>query len=472
MHELREAKVLVVGDIMLDNYWEGDTSRISPEAPVPVVHVKKQYTKAGGAGNVALNIAHLKGSASILSIVGTDAAAKDLTQTLTSEGITPLFIEDNTRPTITKLRLVSQHQQLLRADFEENFANFSKDGLIEKFKAALPHCQAVVLSDYAKGTLSDPQTLIQLAKAAGKIVLVDPKGNDFKRYKNATIITPNYKEFITVVGPCQNEQEIVAKGLKLIADCQLEALLITRSADGMTLIRPDMPTLTIPTEAREVFDVTGAGDTAIAVLAMGMAVGYELPLAMKLSNAAAGIVVGKLGTATVLPAELHLALHQQMKVKTGVLTEEEAKIVIELARIEGDKVVMTNGCFDILHAGHVDYLTKARALGNRLLIAVNTDESVQRLKGPTRPINSLELRMRVLSALGVVDWVVPFSEDTPERIIGNLLPDVLVKGADYTIDQIAGAKAVIANGGTVKTIELTEGCSTTNIIKKAQGNLA
>jgi D-beta-D-heptose 7-phosphate kinase/D-beta-D-heptose 1-phosphate adenosyltransferase len=472
MHNLSEAQVLVVGDIMLDNYWEGETSRISPEAPVPVVHVKKQYAKAGGAGNVALNIASLQGQASILSITGQDQAAQQLKQILTEGKVNCIFLEDSSRPTITKLRVLSQHQQLIRTDFEENFQHYEKTPLIDKFKSALPQCQAVILSDYGKGTLSETQALIKAARAAGKIVLVDPKGTDFKRYAGASIITPNLKEFIAVVGPCETTAELEQKGLKLIAECSLDALLVTRGAEGMSLIRPKQPAVHIPTEAREVFDVTGAGDTVIAVLAMGLAAGNEMAFAMKLANVAAGIVVGKVGTATVSPKEMNVALHQQIKVRTGIVTEQEAKKLIELARVEGDKVVMTNGCFDILHAGHVDYLQKAKALGHRLLVAVNTDDSVKRLKGPSRPINSLELRMRVLSVLSMVDWVVPFSEDTPERIINELLPDVLVKGADYTIEQIAGAKAVLANGGEVKTIELTPGCSTTNIIKKAQGETA
>lgn len=469
MHNLIKAKVMVVGDIMLDRYWEGDTSRISPEAPVPVVHVKKQYAKAGGAGNVALNIAALQGQASLVSITGVDNDAKELNTLLSQAGVKCLFQTDPSRPTITKLRLLSQHQQLIRSDFEENFSALSKEALLKQFQSALNQCKVVILSDYGKGTLSDPQSLIQTARAAGKQVLVDPKGTDFKRYYGAAVITPNFKEFCAVVGPCQNEEEINEKGQKLIIECGLSALLVTRGADGMTLVRPGEAPLSIPTEAREVFDVTGAGDTVIAVLGMALAAGNELPIAMRLANVAAGIVVGKLGTATLSTTELNRALHRVIELPSGILSEAQARQAIELAHLEGDRVVMTNGCFDILHAGHVDYLTKAKAMGERLLVAINSDESVKRLKGASRPVNALAHRMRVLAALKAVDWVVAFAEDTPERLINELLPDVLVKGADYQIAQIAGAKAVIANGGEVKTIELTPGCSTSNIIEKTRG---
>ncbi|MDF2939957.1 MAG: Bifunctional protein hldE [Gammaproteobacteria bacterium] len=468
MHNLSSAKVLVIGDIMLDNYWIGQTSRISPEAPVPVVHVKEQYAKAGGAGNVALNITSLLGKAVLVGFTGNDEASSKLHKILSDGKVDCEFEQLVNKPTITKLRILSQNQQLIRTDFEENFTDVPTQALLEKFTEALKECNAVILSDYGKGTLSDTESLIKAARKHKVPVLVDPKGSDFSRYHGATMITPNLKEFETVVGKCLNENDLVEKGLKLIKDCHLEALLVTRGAEGMSLIRPGHEPIHMPTEAREVYDVTGAGDTVIAVMAMGIGAGYDLPTSMRLANASAGVVVGKIGTATVNPNELEAALHHDHHLRTGVVDEALLKQIIKNLSSQGEKVVMTNGCFDILHAGHVDYLRAARELGDRLIVAVNDDESVKRLKGPERPINSLEHRMKLLAALSFVDWVVPFSEDTPERIIGYLLPDILVKGADYQVHQIAGAPAVLANGGEVKTITLTPGCSTTNIIKKAR----
>lgn len=468
MHNLSAAKVLVIGDIMLDNYWVGQTSRISPEAPVPVVHVKEQYANAGGAGNVALNITSLLGKAVLIGLCGDDEAAAILRKTLNQGGVGCEFEQLSNRPTITKLRVLSQNQQLIRTDFEENFSDVPKFNLIERFTEALPQCNAVILSDYGKGTLSETEALIKAARKHKVPVLVDPKGSDFSRYRGATMITPNLKEFEAVVGPCANEEDIVQKGLQLIRTCRLDALLVTRGADGMSLIRPGMEPVHMPTQAREVFDVTGAGDTVIAVMAMAVGAGYDMPSSMRLANAAAGVVVGKIGTATVSPQELEAALHHEHHLRKGVVDEDLLKQIIKNLHLRGEKVVMTNGCFDILHAGHVDYLKAAKELGDHLIVAVNTDDSVKRLKGPERPINSLEHRMKVLSALGCVDWVVPFSEDTPERLINSVLPDILVKGADYQVHQIAGAKAVLANGGEVKTIDLTPGCSTTNIINKAK----
>ncbi|MDF2530030.1 MAG: Bifunctional protein hldE [Gammaproteobacteria bacterium] len=468
MHNLSAAKVLVIGDIMLDNYWVGQTSRISPEAPVPVVHIKEQYAKAGGAGNVALNVTSLLGQATLLGLTGNDEAANILHKILSQGKVNCEFEQFANMPTITKLRILSQNQQLIRTDFEENFHEVSKQALLERFIEALPDYNAVIISDYGKGTLSDTESLIKAARKHKIPVLVDPKGNDFSRYRGASIITPNLKEFEAVVGLCVNEEDMVVKGLQLIRTCRLDALLVTRGADGMTLIRPGQEPVHMPTQAREVFDVTGAGDTVIAVMGMAMGAGYDLPTSMRLANAAAGVVVGKVGTATVTPNELEASLHQDQHLRKGIVDEALLKQIIKNVHAQGEKVVMTNGCFDILHAGHIDYLRAAREAGDRLIIAVNDDASVKRLKGPERPINSLEHRMKLLEALSFVDWVVPFTEDTPERIISYLLPDILIKGADYQVHQIAGAKAVLANGGEVKTIELTPGCSTTNIINKAR----
>ena len=339
---------------------------------------------------------------------------------------------------------------------------------MKTYEKALKKTNAVVLSDYGKGTLSDSRAIIKAAKKLGIPVLVDPKGNDFSVYRGATLITPNRKEFEAVVGPCPDDATLTTKARHLLRQTGIEGLLITRGAEGMTLIFKGKKNLTIPTQAQDVFDVTGAGDTVISVMAMALGSGHSLENAMQLANAAAGVVVSKVGTATVSLQELSHAMHVREPIPTGIIDEETLASVLKRAHLQGEKVVMTNGCFDLLHAGHVNYLTQAKALGDRLIVAVNTDDSVKQLKGESRPLNTLKHRMDVLAALSVVDWVVPFSENTPKRLIKKLLPDILIKGADYKISDIAGAEEIIANGGQVKTIKLIPGCSTSILISKAQ----
>lgn len=472
MQNLKNARVLVVGDVMLDEYWEGSTQRISPEAPVPVVHVQKQYFKAGGAANVALNIAALDAQVFLLGIVGADAASQSLQEVLTEKKVMAHLLQDKTVPTIKKLRVLSQNQQLLRTDFESNLNTVDKAPLLAQFKNLLSQVDVVIISDYGKGTLSHVDALITLAKAQHKIVLVDPKNLDFSIYRGANIITPNFKEFELVVGQVHDEADMEQRAHQLIKDCHLSGLLVTRGAQGMSFFQGQQPSLHVPTKAREVFDVTGAGDTVIAFLGMGLSIGLDLETSINLANTAAGIVVGKMGTAVVLPEELQAAIQEGAHElhNDGVVTEARLKELVVAAKHHGETVIMTNGCFDILHAGHVDYLARAKTLGDRLIVAVNTDESVQRLKGPTRPVNSVAHRMQLLAALKSVDWVVPFSEDTPQRLIAGILPDVLVKAADYKVEDIAGGKEVLENGGKVLTLPLTPGCSTTNVIKKIQGD--
>jgi D-beta-D-heptose 7-phosphate kinase/D-beta-D-heptose 1-phosphate adenosyltransferase len=326
----------------------------------------------------------------------------------------------------------------------------------------------VILSDYGKGTLSEVALLIAAAREAGKPVLVDPKGSDWRPYRGATLLTPNLSEFETVVGVCRDDDELVVKGEQLRADLDLQALLITRSERGMTLIQPGHAPLHLPTEAREVFDVTGAGDTVIATLATALGAGLSLSQASHLANLAAGIVVGKLGTATASQEELQLAIRRQHEGDAAVLTEDELLHCVAEARARGQTVVMTNGCFDILHVGHVKYLEAARKLGDLLIVAVNDDDSVRRLKGPQRPLNATADRMKMLAALKCVDWVVSFSEDTPARLIAGILPDLLVKGGDYRPEQVAGYDVVTANGGQVVILDYYDGYSTTRIIEKAR----
>ncbi|ADE16526.1 rfaE bifunctional protein [Nitrosococcus halophilus Nc 4] len=458
------AQVLIIGDVMLDRYWHGATSRISPEAPVPVVHVTGREERPGGAGNVAVNVAALGAQATLLGLIGTDEAATTLRSLLTRQGVHCRLEGVSNMATITKLRVISHHQQLLRLDFEDGLIPAYSEALLPAYGVALNSRPVVILSDYGKGTLQAPQRLITLGREAGVPILIDPKGADFSRYHGASIITPNLAEFEAVVGPCADDAALVEKGEQLRRQLALEALLITRGEQGMTLLQQGHAPLHLPTEAREVFDVTGAGDTVISVLGAALAAGNTFKEATTLANLAAGIVVGKLGTASVTRDELQRALHP-ITTRRGILTEEELLPLIHLARSRGERIVMTNGCFDILHPGHVGYLAEARQLGDRLIVAVNDDASVQRLKGKDRPVNNLAQRMAVLSALHDVDWVVPFSEDTPARLIERVLPDILVKGGDYTPEQVAGSKAVVANGGKAIILNYQQGCSTSQIIE-------
>ena len=461
-----KARVLVVGDVMLDRYWVGPTGRISPEAPVPVVRINQIEDRPGGAANVALNIATLGGQVQLAGLVGQDDTAAALTRGVQALGVEPRWLTVEDKPTITKLRVLSRNQQLIRLDFEESFDKSHSQALLSQAEASLNNVDVVVLSDYAKGAIADPADFIARARALGVKVLVDPKGSDFSRYRGAFLLTPNMSEFEAVVGAVTSEADLVEKAHKLLKDLALDALLVTRSEKGMTLITPDAPELHIPTVAREVYDVTGAGDTVISALATAIAAGAELPQACAIANTAAGVVVGKLGTSTVSRIELIEALKShQGESGVGVVSEDQLVYALEQARLRGERVVMTNGCFDILHAGHVSYLAQAKALGDRLIVAVNDDESVRRLKGDGRPVNSVDRRMAVLAGLASVDWVVPFSEDTPQRVIARLLPDLLVKGGDYKVEDIAGGAEVLANGGQVKVLGFEDGVSTTAIIQ-------
>lgn len=465
-----QARVLVVGDVMLDRYWLGSTGRISPEAPVPVVKVETIEDRPGGAANVALNIAALNGAATLIGLTGDDEAATALAERLQAAQVVCDFQKIPTHPTITKLRVISRNQQLLRMDFEEPFTAADASALTAKLRNRLSGIGAVILSDYAKGALLDPQPMIIAARAAGVPVLVDPKGTDFQRYRGATLLTPNLHEFEAVVGKCRDEAELVTRGQQLLRDCALDALLVTRGEHGMTLLRVDLPELHLPAQAREVFDVTGAGDTVISVLAAALAAGSTLPDAVALSNIAAGIVVGKLGTAVVSAPELRRALQRHQGSGRGVMTREQLRIAVADAKAHGETIVFTNGCFDILHAGHVAYLEQAKTLGDRLIVAINDDASVSRLKGPGRPINSVDRRMAVLAGLESVDWVVDFHEDTPEALLELLHPDVLVKGGDYSREQVVGWQIVDAYGGAVQVLKFVDDCSTTKIIEKVLNN--
>jgi D-beta-D-heptose 7-phosphate kinase/D-beta-D-heptose 1-phosphate adenosyltransferase len=472
--DFSRARLLVVGDLMLDRYYKGATGRISPEAPVPVVNVNSTEDRPGGAANVAVNAAMLGASVKLLGFVGKDEPADSLCLALAAHNIDCDFVALDDFDTITKLRVVSRNQQLLRLDFEKSFAEVNKQGLLKQFEEALDDTDIVVLSDYAKGTLSDIQPFIKAAKEKSVRVIVDPKGNTFARYKGAFVITPNMSEFELVQGLSANESELLQRAGECCEENELAHVLLTRSEKGMSLfsrrkgesLENDSASLHLPALAREVYDVTGAGDTVVSTLACALAVDTDIEFACQLANHAAGVVVAKQGTSSVTTTELAIALTQHKSVDGGVLNQEQLIEAVKQAQEKGEKVVMTNGCFDILHAGHVSYLSEAAALGQRLIVAVNSDASVTELKGLGRPVNNVNRRMAVLAGLSSVDWVVEFSEDTPQRLISEVLPDVLVKGGDYTVDQIAGAVEVMENGGEVRTLGFEDGVSTSAIISQ------
>ena len=464
-----QAKVLVVGDVMLDQYWTGKAGRISPEAPVPVVKVSKDEYRAGGAANVALNIATLGAQVHLLGIIGRDRSGEQLQQVLATHHVHADWVYCDSG-TICKLRVLSHHQQLIRMDFEQAVPVVSAQALAKLVADKLAGFDLLVISDYAKGALVEVGQMIAAARQRNIPVLVDPKGLDFERYRGATLIKPNQSEFELIVGACSDDQTLIDKAQALVKQLDLQALLVTRSEHGMALISEQAKPYLLSSEAQEVFDVTGAGDTVMATLATAMAAGLSWSKAVYLANAAASVVVRKVGTSTVSRAELddYLQLRHRHQ---GYVSPTEADLIalIQAAQAQGERVVITNGCFDILHSGHVRYLNEAAKLGDRLIVAVNSDASVGRLKGPSRPVVPLASRMELLAALSCVDWVVPFDEDTPERLICALQPDVLVKGGDYRPEQIAGAQCVWARGGQVEVLSFWDGFSTTDIVKRIKG---
>ena len=473
--------VLCVGDVMLDRFVHGDIDRISPEAPVPVLRLRSTRDMPGGAGNVAANIASLGGRAVLIGLVGLDDAGARLRQLLAAQDrVSEVLVASAHRPTICKTRFIAGRQQVVRTDDESEAALLADEetGLIAAYSAQLPGCQAVVLSDYGKSALS-PRFVAQAvraAQAARIAVFVDPKTDDFSRYRGATCITPNLREFAAALGgpsspsDLATEAAIAQAARPLLEAAEAGAILITRSEHGMTLVERSGEVTSVPARAREVFDVSGAGDTVIAALALAHASGRTLAQAMHIANAAAGVVVSKLGTATADIAEV---MHELAAPdETGGLGLQSLAAACRVAarwREQGLRVGFTNGCFDILHPGHVSLLAAARQACDRLIVALNTDDSVRRLKGQTRPVNALEQRGQVMAAIRYVDCVVSFADDTPLEAIRALMPDVLVKGADYSVDQVVGADLVLAAGGQVVLADLVAGQSTTGIIARLGG---
>lgn len=469
--KLSDVKILVVGDVMLDRYWHGDTARISPEAPVPVVRVSDFEDKAGGAANVAKNIVHLGAQASLLGIIGEDDNGQSLQASLEKEGISSLLVKQNQAPTITKIRILSRSQQVVRLDIEQSFSQQHADLLSAEFERLIEQFEMVLFSDYNKGSLANIGTMIDVAKKAGKTVLVDPKSKDLAVYAGADYVTPNLTEYQAAGGVSGDEEQIAQSAKKIISDCSIGAMLLTRSEQGMSLITATEK-FDYPAQTLEVADVTGAGDTVIATLAVMLGTQMPASQAVEIANIAAGITVTRLGAATLSPEELSSKLTAYLE-RTGAHyhpTADEVFERIEQARRRGDKIVFTNGCFDILHAGHVRYLAQAKTRGDKLVVGLNNDDSITRLKGADRPVNSLQERATVLTALAAVDWVIPFGSveenDTPANLIQQLKPDVLVKGGDYKIEDIAGADFVLANGGNVEVLEFVNDCSTSKVISK------
>ena len=458
------ASVMIVGDAMLDRYWHGDTQRISAEAPIPVVDVNLIEDRPGGAANVALNVVTLGARATLVAAVGKDEAGRVLTGKLHGAGVLTRMIETSYRTT-TKLRIVSQSQQLIRADFEDNPV-ITDESMLTALSASLDQHHCIVVSDYDKGMIENGEAIIRLATAVGKPVLVDPKYKDFSAYQGATVIKPNLKELRHAIGNWTDETEMVQRCQQLISNLGVDAILVTRASEGMTLIRKDQSESHFPARTREVYDVSGAGDTVIATLAAALASGETLVDATGLANVAAGLVVGHFGITSVSGPELRQEVARDADFERGVMSAEQLAIAVAEAKSQGKKVVFTNGCFDILHAGHVSYLEEARAEGHLLIVATNSDESVKRLKGEDRPINSVDHRMTLLAGLSAVDWVVSFSDDTPEALLKLLEPDVLVKGGDYSVDQVVGADIVRGYGGAVKVLQLVEDCSTSAMVEK------
>lgn len=466
--DFTKIKVLVIGDVMLDQYWFGTTKRISPEAPVPVVHIGTEEYRPGGAGNVALNIAALGGNSTIMGIIGADSAANILQQQLQANAVNCALIVSLNNPTISKLRVLSDNQQLIRLDKEQNFTadQVAQQALQQQLVAQITEHNVLIISDYNKGSIRDINAVIAIARENNILVLLDPKHHDAAYCAGASVITPNFKEFQTMVGECATPEIMVQQAQVLIKAHNIANIVITRGAEGMTVVSATGAVAHIATEAHEVFDVTGAGDTVIAVIALGLARGMDIIKAAELANIAAGIVVSKVGTATASITELlEAAYNKYHDYSAGITDATGLQQLLHAAKVKGETIVFTNGCFDILHPGHVKYLEQAKALGTRLIIGVNDDASVVKLKGPTRPINTLEDRMIVLAGLKSVDWVVPFSEDTPENLIKMVRPDVLVKGGDYSdVTQIVGADYVLSYDGIVRVLDLSAGKSTSNTI--------
>lgn len=470
----RNLRVLVAGDVMIDRYIVGDVERISPEAPVPVLRQARSYSSPGGAANVAMNLAGLGCRTTLAGFVGSDSYADELRDLMQSARIDATALVASSLPTIAKTRVVSRTQQLLRIDVEsrEDYAPADCAALQAHAIAAVAEADAVILSDYAKGALSPAlcRAVIDAARARGVPVLADPKTRDLSKYAGATTICPNLQELSTATGvDLHHTDDLLQAGRALLAGLRVDFLTVTMSEKGIRVLRANgADDDHSPARAREVFDVSGAGDTVIATLAAGLAGGLRVESAVELANIAAGVVVAKLGTVPVAAHEIVAQLTVSSGVASAekVLDRDRAVARVQEWRASGETIVFTNGCFDLLHIGHITLLEDCRRFGSKLVVGMNTDRSVSELKGPSRPIVSENERTRVMAALGSVDLVVMFDDETPLDLIRAMRPDVLVKGGDYTVATVVGHEDVIAAGGRVEIVPTVEGFSTSNIVRK------
>ncbi len=458
---LANTHVLVVGDVMLDRYWHGHVERISQEAPVPVVGISSIDDRPGGAANVALNLVSLGARCTLVSAVGEDEAGLILRERLEAAGVRCAFVP--AQGTTIKLRMVSAGQQLIRADFDVDASEQAAAVAAEAARQA-PGCQIAIVEDYDKGSVAEPEAL--LACLVSLPVLVDPKAKALERYPGASFIKPNEAEFIAAFGGPLSDADARSRAAEFLAQTSIQALVVTQGGRGIRVLTSDGQLHTIPARPVDVFDVTGAGDTAAAALSVGLALDWSIQQSAELANVAAGVAVTRSGTAAVSGPELADALAGVSRSRRGVVSQSALQGAVTQVRENGERLVFTNGCFDILHAGHVAYLTQARELGDRLIVAVNDDASVTRLKGKGRPVNTLHRRMSVLAGLASVDWVVSFSDDTPEALLASLKPEVLVKGGDYDLDAVVGADLVRAYGGEVAVLSEVADLSTTRIVEK------
>lgn len=478
LENLHRARILCVGDVILDNFYTGSIDRISPEAPIPVLKLQNKVTMLGGAGNVVRNLASLGAQVNFNTVVGKDVEGAEIKRLIIEEGLLDfLIIDDGARRTSVKTRYMAEGQQILRTDHEticELDDNIEKK-LITTATKAIHSCDAIILSDYGKGVLTDKAVveLIKAAKAQSKVVIVDPKGVDYSRYRGADILTPNRRELFEATSmPTANDEEVTLAAQHLIDKHSFGAILATRSKDGMTLLRRDGRVSHLRAEAIDVFDVSGAGDTVVATLAATLSAGAEIEVAAKLANIAAGIVVGKVGTAVVFTKEfLPELLHQdQINSEAKILALKPALDRIDKWRHEGYNIGFTNGCFDLLHPGHISLLNQARDATDKLIVGLNSDTSVKALKGKERPIQNELARAIILASLSAVDMVIIFSEETPIKLIERLRPDLLVKGADYTVKNVVGSDIVQSYGGRIFLAEIMPGHSTTETIAKLGGD--
>ena len=470
-----QLRVLVVGDIMLDRYILGDVDRISPEAPVPVLRHVQRYERPGGAANVAMNLAGLGCKAYLAGFWGADSEQAELAKLVEAAGVDTLGVVSGSQPTISKTRIVGRNQQLLRLDIESRDAvpAVEEQRLLERAVELVGKVHAVVLSDYAKEALTAGlcEAVIRAARAAGVPVLADPKTPDFSKYSGATTVCPNLGELAAATGVASHRtEELLVAAKAQLEEHDFKFLTVTMSEKGIALLRRDGTVFHSPARAREVFDVSGAGDTVIATLAASLAGGLQMETAVELANVAAGIVVGKVGTVPIAQHELIAALTPSSGLNAGekMLDLERTRLRVAEWRASGETIVFTNGCFDLLHVGHITLLEDCRRFGSKLVLGLNSDGSICRLKGPSRPIVGERERARVMAALAAVDVVVLFDEDTPLELIRAIRPDVLVKGGDYTVETVVGHEYVIAAGGRVEIVPTVEGFSTSNIVKKLQ----